>query len=143
MPVGGFTVGRDVALDITGPSGIVRFSLITAFTAKPDVMDQKVKGLDGLVRHVVFHDGWTGSLDLERQDSALDDYWAQLEANYFQGINNLYLTITETITEVAGNITQYRFENVLLKLEDSGDWKGDATVKQKLTFLASRRKKVL
>jgi len=32
---------------------------------------------------------------------------------------------------------------VLLKLEDAGDWAGDATVKQKLSFVASRRVKVI
>ena len=142
MPVNSFTVGRDVVLDIVGPNGVLVFNLITGFTSRPDLAEQKVKGLDGLVRPVIFHDGWTGSFDFERQDSQLDDYWAQLEANYFAGINNGSITITETITEVAGNTTQYRYEGVQLKLADAGDAKGDAVVKQRLEFIAGRRRKV-
>lgn len=142
MPVNGFSVGRDVALTINTPEGVVRFPLITGFDAKPEVATQKVKGLDGLVRNVVFHDGWTGSFDIERQDSSLDDYWAQIEADYFAGFSSGAATITETITEVSGAVSQYRFDGVVLKLDDPGNWKGDATVKQKLSFMASRRIKV-
>lgn len=142
MPVNGFTVGKDVSLDIIGPQGPLRFNLITMFTAKPEITDQKVKGLDGITRHVRFPDGWAGSFDLERQDSTIDDYFAQLEANYYAGLNENPLTITETITEVNGSVSQYRFVGVLLKLDDAGDFKGDATVKQKVSFMASRRLKV-
>lgn len=142
MPVNGFSVGKDVSLDIIGPQGPLRFSYITGFTSKPDITDGKVKGLDGITRHVRFPDGWSGSFSIERQDSTVDDYFAQLEANYFAGLNELPITITETITEVSGGISQYRFVGVLLKLDDAGDFKGDATIKQKITFMASRRLKV-
>jgi len=143
MPINGFSVGRDVALDIVGASGPLRFSLITKFTSKPTTKDQTVKGLDGITRPVRFFDGWTGGFDIERQDSTVDDYFSGLEANYYAGINEGSVTITETITEVSGSITQYRYLGVLLKLEDAGDWAGDATVKQKLSFVASRRVKVI
>lgn|SRR5574340_754645 len=142
MPVNGFSVGRDVSLDIVGPQGPLRFNLVTMFSAKPDITDQKVKGLDGITRHVRFPDGWSGTFSIERQDSTLDDYFAQLEANYYAGLNESSLTITETITEVSGAVTQYRFVGVLLRLDDAGDWEGDKTVKQKLSFVASRRIKV-
>jgi hypothetical protein len=142
MPVNNFSVGKDVSLDIIGPTGPVRFNLITGFTAKPDTSDAKVKGLDGVTRHVLFPDGWIGSFDIERQDSGIDDYFAQLEANFYAGLNQSSVTLMETITEVSGAVTQYRFTGVLLKLEDAGDWKGDATVKQRIAFMASRRIKV-
>lgn len=142
MPVNGFTVGRDVSLDIIGPSGPLRFSLITGFSAKPDITDQKIKGLDGITRHVRFPDGWSGSLEIERENSLVDDYFADLEANYYAGLNEKAATITETITEVSGAVSQYQYVGVLFKLDDAGDYKGDATVKQKLSFVASRRLKV-
>lgn len=142
MPVNGFSVGRDVSLDITGPSGPLRFNLITKFSSKQSTKENAVKGLDGITRPVRFFDGWTGSLDIERQDATIDDYFSQLEANYYAGINEASVTITETITEVSGAVTQYRYMGVLLKLDDAGDWSGDATVKQKLSFVASRRVKV-
>lgn len=142
MPINGFTVGRDVSLDIVGASGPVRFSLITKFTSKQDVKDNRVKGIDGITRPVRFFDGWSGSFDIERQDSTVDDYFSQLEANYYAGLNEASVTITETITEVSGAITQYRYTGVLLKLDDAGDYAGDSTVKQKISFVASRRIKV-
>ena len=141
MPVNGFNVGKDCVLDLN-VNGLQIFSLITGFSSKPDIVDTKVKGLDGLVRNVVFHDGWSGKFDLERQNSNLDDFWAQLEANYFAGLNTPAGTITETITEVSGQVSQYQYTGVIVKLDDAGDWRGDATVKQSLSFMASRRLKL-
>jgi len=142
MPVNGYSVGKDVSLDITGPNGPLRFNQITEFKSKPETTDLKVKGLDGITKHVRFPDGWSGGFNVERQDSTIDDYFAQLEANYYAGINENPLTITETITEVNGSVTQYRYLGVLLKLDDAGEKAGDKTVKQVISFMASRRIKV-
>ena len=142
MPVNSFSVGRDVSLDIVGPTGPLRFNLITKFSSKQEVKSNAVKGLDGITRPVRFFDGWSGGFDIERQDSTVDDYFSQLEANYYAGLNEASVTITETVTEVSGAITQYRYLGVLLRLDDAGDYAGDATVKQKISFIASRRVKV-
>lgn len=142
MPTNFFTTGRDIALDITTPDGPLRFSLITGFSSKPDITDQKVKGLDGITRHARFPDGWTGQFMVTRQDATIDNYFAQLEANYYAGLNEKPATITETITEPNGSVSQYRYLQVLLKLDDAGDYKGDKTVEQKVSFVASRRVKV-
>lgn len=142
MPVNGYSVGRDVSLDIVGPNGPLRFNQITKFSSKPDTTDHKIKGLDGVTRHVRFPDGWSGGFDIERRDSTLDDYFAQLEANYYGGLNEQPLTITETITEVSGAVTQYRYTEVLLRLDSAGDWAGDSVVSQKVSFMAARRIKV-
>jgi hypothetical protein len=142
MPVNGFSVGRDVTLTIVTASGPLNLNLITGFHSRQDTAEIKVKGLDGITRHARFFDGWTGGFDIERSDSTVDDYFAQLEANYYAGINEQPGTITETITEANGNVTQYRFLNVLLKYDDAGNWAGDQTVKQKLSFVAAQRQKI-
>ena len=142
MPMNGFSVGRDVSLSIVTAAGPLRLSLITGFSAKPNTAETRVKGLDGITRYLRFPDGWAGSFDVERQDSTVDDYFAQLEANYFAGINEQPATITETITEPSGAVTQYRYIGVLLKLDDAGTYQGDATVKQKLSFVANRKLKL-
>jgi hypothetical protein len=142
MPLNSYTVGRDIALNIIGPAGPLSFSQIVGFQSKPDTTDQKIKGLDGITRHLRFPDGWSGTFDLERQDSALDDYWAQLENNYYAGVNELPITITETIQEVSGAISQYRYLQVLLTIDDAGSFAGDKSVKQKMKFVAARRVKV-
>jgi hypothetical protein len=142
MPINNFSVGRDVTLTIVTASGPLNLSLITGFHSRPNMAETAVKGLDGITRHVRFFDGWIGGFDVERADSTVDDYFAQIEANYYAGINEQPGTITETITEVNGAITQYRYLNVLLKYDDAGNWAGDQTVKLKLSFVAAQRQKI-
>jgi hypothetical protein len=142
MPLNSFSVGRDVALDIVTPTGPIRFNLITKFMSKQDITDKKIKGIDGITRHLRFPDGWSGSFDVERQDATADKYFAQVEANYYAGQNEVPCTITETITEPDGSVSQWRYVNVLLKYADAGEWKGDDSVKQKIDFVAARRLQV-
>src|ERR1700682_1229246 len=143
MPVHQSSGGRDITLSVVTASGPLNFNLITSFKSKPDTTDAKVKGLDGITRHVRFMDGWSGSFMIERQDSTVDDYFAQIEANYYAGLSEQGATITETITEPSGQMTQYRYIRVLLRLDDAGEWRGDATVKQSLSFVSSNRLKIL
>lgn len=143
MPINGFSVGRDITLDIITAQGLLQLGLLTQFTSKPEVTDEKIKGLDGITRHVRFPDGWSGSFELKRQDNRLDTYFTQLEEDYYAGLNEQPATITETIVEPNGTLSQYRYEGVLLKLEEAGDWQGDKTIQQKLSFVASRRRRLI
>ncbi len=142
MPVNGYSVGRDVSLDLITASGALKLNQITGFGSQMVMAEVKVKGIDGITRHVRMPDGWSGKFSLERQDSTLDDYFAQIEANYYAGLTEQPVTLTETIQEVNGSITQYRYMNVLLKYDDAGEWRGDGTVKQSLGFIAARRVKI-
>ena len=139
MPVNQFNVGRDLTLTVVTGSGPLELTLITAFRSKQDSTEQKIKGIDGITRHVRFMDGWSGTFNLERRDRTVDDYFNQLETDYYAGIDETEVTITETITESDGSVTQYRYRDVLLKLDDAGEWRGDNTVKMSLGFIASRR----
>lgn len=143
MPINGYTVGRDTSLVITDQNGNpIVLSLLTSFKKKRLATDVKSKGLDGITREVSFPDGWSGSFHIDRQDSTIDDYFAQLDTNYYSGINMGSCTIMETIQEPSGGTTQWRYTGVNLKLEDAGDAEGDKIVKQTLGFFASRRDKV-
>jgi hypothetical protein len=142
MPLNGFTVGRDLALNVQTPNGALSLTGLTKFTAKPDNKDQKLTLMSGRTVHLVFPDGWSGSFEVERIDSTFDDFFAAQEANYYAGLDLLPSTITETITEASGAVSQYQFVGVIFKLDDAGDWAGDATVKQKLSFVAEQRIKL-
>lgn len=142
MPINGFSVGKDLTLTVVTGGGPLNLSLITNFKSKQDTTEQKIKGIDAITRHVRFFEGWSGSFDLERQDHAADDYFDQLEADYYAGVLETEVTITETITEVDGSVSQRRYREVLLKMDDAGEWKGDASVKQTLSFIASRRVRI-
>ncbi len=140
MPMNGYSVGRDVALTLNDPIlGVLRFAIRTGFSAKQETNDIKVKRLDGIVDHLVLPDGWTGTFDFERRNGSLDDYIASREADYYQGVNSQTLKLTETITNSDGTISQYRYTGLVLKYEDAGSWTGDQTVKQKVSWMASRR----
>lgn len=141
MPINQFSVGRDVSLVIQTAGGPLVSELITHFSSKADMTEVKVKGLDGITRHVRFFDGWSGKFEYERKDSTLDDYFCQLEANYYLGIPEMPCMIQETIENPNGSITQYVYPGVLLKYDNAGAWEGDKTVKLDVSFVATRRLK--
>ena len=144
MPINSFNVGKDVRLDIVDPiQGVVSFTLITGFGAKQLTKEQRINGLDGTVRPLILPNGWDGSFEIERSDSLVDDYFAAIEAAYYNGQTVQSATITETITESNGSVSQYRYTGVMLKFDGAGEWKGDNSVKLKVGFVAGRRLKVL
>ncbi len=140
----GFSIGRDVTLVVVLPTGLtLRLDKVTGWTAKQDTSDQKIKGLDGSIDHLRWYEGWTGSFKIERRSSIIDDYFAQLEANYYADIDEPPAFIQQTIKEPNGVVTQYRFEKVLLKYDDAGDWASDKSISQTVSFMASKRIKQL
>lgn len=142
MPQNGYSVGRDISLNVTTANGPLTINKITGFSTKQEATKSKVKRLDGTTETLRFFDGWSGSFDIERSDSIVEDYFIKLEASYFAGTNEVPGTILETITNPDGSTSQYRYENVILTLDNAGDWKGDASIKIKVSFEASRKKTV-
>lgn len=140
MSQNGYSLGRDVTLAIILSNGSsLQLGKITKWTAKQDTSHQKIKGIDGITDHLRFYEGWSGSFDVERRSPDLDVYFAALEANYYAGLDEQPATLQQTITEPNGQVSQYRFERVLLKYDDAGDWSGDKAVSQKVSFQATRR----
>lgn len=143
MPFNNFSVGKDVTLQIVTQQGVLLSSLLTSFTSKQRTNDKTVKGLDGVMRPLFLPDGWEGTFEYERGSSDLDDFIAALEADYYAGEAITGATILETISETNGLTSQYRYEGVVFKLSDAGEWKGDSSVKMRLEFSASTRSKVV
>ena len=139
MAIGLFNVGRDVTVNIITTNGPIVLSTITSFKAKQDSTQQKLVLINGVTHHLRFFIGWTGSFSIERASDVLDNYFALLEQNYYQGIREQGASITETIQELNGSISQFRFTNVLLSFDDAGDYAGDKSVAQSMSFVASRR----
>lgn len=142
MPLNGYSVGRDWTVTVQLATGPLTLNKLLKFDSKQDATDVRVKRLDGITDHVRFFDGWTGSFEVERADSTVDNLFALLEANYYLGINETPAQIYETVAEVNGAVSQFRFDGCMLTYDDAGQKAGDATVKQKITFKASRRVKV-
>jgi hypothetical protein len=144
MPNNNQSVGKDIAIVLMTSAGALNIpaAAITKFDAQPDTSHEARKGLDGVTRNAVFPNGWKGSFDIDRMNSAVDEFWAQYESDYYNGVNLLPGTINEVIVEANGSISQYRYEGVVLDLKDAGSREADKVIKMKLDFYASRRKKV-
>jgi hypothetical protein len=143
MPIGNYNVGRDVTLTVYGQNGgVLALNLITDFESNQETHDVQVKGMDGVVRHLMLPNGWKGKFDLTRANSNLDDYFAQIESNYYGGQNVNYASIMETVVNPDGSTSQFQFTGVMMKLSNAGMWKGDSEVKQTIDFVASRRQKI-
>jgi hypothetical protein len=143
MPINNQSVGKDVSICLITSKGNLNIpaAAITKFDATTDTSHEARKGLDGVTRNAVFPNGWKGSLEIDRMDSTVDDFWAQYESDYYAGLNLLPGTINETISEANGSISQYRYEGVMFELKDAGSREADKVIKMKLDFYASRRKK--
>jgi hypothetical protein len=141
MPMNDFSVGRDIAIDLfdANTKQIVSFQIRTGFEARQLTTEVKIKGLDGTTRFAYLPDGYQGTIDFERAGPELETYILSIEAQYFAGQNVQPNQITETIQEPDGTITQYRYTGVMVRLPESGAWKGDSSIKQRLEWCASRK----
>lgn len=142
MPVNSFSVGRDLTFTLIGPTGTLTLGGVTDYTCKPMFSKLKHKDLDGSVLNAAIPDGWDITIKLDRKDATLDNFFAALEASYFAGQNIANGTISETIQEADGSVSQFQYTNVSLTYDDAGSWRGDSLVPVTLTGSASRRNKV-
>lgn len=139
MPLNGLTSGIDNKLTFRDTSGILRFVQIESFTSKEDARTDKVIGMDGNVRHPKFHQGWSGSFVVDRTSNVMDNYIAFQEASYNLGLDQLPVTITQTISESDGSVSQYQYINCVLTMDNAGNYSGSEIVKQNFMFESSGR----
>jgi hypothetical protein len=116
--------------------------VIINFQSRQETTSQTSRPLNSQPIHNEIPNGWSGSFEIERANSVIDDYFARIEAGYYAGIAPDVVTIQETIQEVKGGITQYLYTGVALKLDDTGTREADNPQKQKVGFRASQRLKV-
>lgn len=142
MPINGFTVGKDVNIDVMTSAGAFTISNITAFHPRAKYTSVKSKSLDGIVRHVDIPDGWDFTLEVDRADGNTDTFFANQEQAYFNGQPIQSATINETITNPDGSVSQYQYTQVTLRFDDAGQRNADALVKMTISGSATRRNKL-
>ena len=145
MPNNSFSVGHDVSIDIfdTVAGKMVTFPLVTGFHAKPTTKQISSEPLNGPPITIENPNGWSGSLTLDRTDNSVDLWFADRESRYFAGQSIFNVSITQTIKEANGTVTQFRFDNVGLKLDDAGNWQASAKITMSISWVASSRRRVL
>ena len=142
MALTNFSVGRDTQLVVMGPAGRVDLAHVTGFEARQVTQSVRVSRLDGTPLGAELPKGWEGSFDLERGNSAADDFIAAAELQYFNGAIAVPGTMYQYVTETDGSVSTYQYDGVTFKLVSAGQWKGDNSVKQTLDFFAARRRRV-
>lgn len=145
MPLNDFNIGNDWTIDIFDPinGGIQSWSLQTGFSKKQNSTRVTSNGLDGLTRIADIPDTWEGTLTFDRASSAIDNYFAARDEAYYAGRVQPPCTITETIREVDGGITQWRYEGVSLTYDNGGNAQGKDKVEVSVNWIAGRRRKVV
>jgi hypothetical protein len=142
MPASTFSIGSDCQVVLMGPTGRIDLTHVTGFESRQQTTSVRVDRLDGVLLGAELPKGWEGSFEIERGTSAADDMIAAIEQAYFTngqlGVGTLYQYVTET----DGSISTYQYANVVFRLVNAGQWKGDASVKQKLEFYAGQRIRV-
>ena len=79
---------------------------------------------------------------MERGGPAGDEFAARVEAAYNAGQSVGGGTLYQYVTEADGSLSTYQFDGAVFKLAHAGAWKGDQSVKQRLEFFASGRRRI-
>lgn len=137
-----FSVGRDCQLVVMGSSGRVDLTHVTGFESRQITRPIRVDRLDGTQIAAELPKGWEGGFEIERGTSAVDDFIAAAENQFFTSGRVAPGTLYQYVTETDGSTSTYQYDGVVFKLSSAGAWKGDASVKQKLEFFAARRKRI-
>lgn len=139
MPLNGLTSGIDITLTFTDINGVQQFAIVESFTSKEDATVDKLVQINGQVRHPKFHQGWSGTFVVQRNSALIDAYIAAQEIRYYQGLDQLEITINQLITESNGTISQWQYRDVIITLEDAGMYSGTEIVKQTVSYMAATK----
>lgn len=139
MALDGLTAGQDITLTFTDANGDIKIVLIENFTWKYDTNIPKKVTMDGVTRHPKFWQGCSGSFTLFRTNATLEVYFSQGEGAYLLGGDQIPVTITQTITNADGTQNQWQFVDAVLDLSDGGNYSGQDTVTQTVTWMAAQR----
>lgn len=140
-----FNVGRDWTVDVFDPllGGVQSFRIITGFTKTQNTTRIQSRGLDGTTRIRDLRDTWEGTITFDRADPVLDNYFAAREEADFNNVDLPPVSITETIREDGGGLSQFRYEGVAMTLATGGDARGDSKIEMTVNWVATRRRKVI
>jgi hypothetical protein len=143
MPISGLNLGKDVTLNIVTSTGVLRIKGRKSFSSRQITKSLDHTAADGDNKFAELPAGWEGDIEVDRSDDALDSYIAAWEAAYYAGaVIDSPNSITETITNPDGSISQYRYTKVVFKYSDAGKKSGESFISQKLDWKAAKRLKV-
>ncbi len=142
MASNSFSVGRDCQLVVMGPFGRIDLTHVTAFESRQITQAVRVDRIDGLQLAAELPKGWDGHFEMERGSAAVDDFVARIEAAYLAGRQVGTGSLYQYVAESDGSLSTYQYDGVTFKLTHAGAWRGDQSVRQRLDFFASSRRRI-
>lgn len=137
-----FSIGRDTQLVVMGSNGRVDMSHVTGFESRQLTSPVRVSRLDGTQLGAELPKGWEGNFEVERGSPVLDDFISTIEQDFYNGAAAQPGTMYQYVTETDGSVSTYQYDGVVFKLASAGIWKGDTSVKQRLEFFATRKRRI-
>ena len=135
-----FNIGRDISGVLQAPDGTTAdLDNITMFEGKQEQTDINIRRLDGRPMFASLPDGWGGSIEIARKNSDIDRIFSEIENQWLDQGNYVTCDIYAVINESDGAQSKWHFTQCAIKFDDAGSWKGDAEVRQKISFKATRR----
>jgi hypothetical protein len=141
MGANSFNVGRDGS-QITifdSIAGQVTFNGMTSFDSRARTKELESEPITGETVFRNVPNGHEGTFEFDRQDSSIEAFFAQLEANFYAQLPPPVAIITQTVQELSGGITTFQYIGVQLKLDDAGSWKGLDKVSPRVGWKASKK----
>lgn len=140
-----FNAGRDFSIDIFDPllGGVQSFSIMTGFSKSMNTTRLQSTSIDGTTRIRDLRLTWEGTCTFDRRNAALDNYFAAREEADRNGQDLPPCSITETIREDGGGISQFRYIGVAMTLAQGGDARGDSKIEMTVNWIATGRLKVI
>lgn len=139
MPMSGLNVGSDAQFVVVTSIGNLSLPTLINFDFKQEVIKQKVRPLNATNIPLRFFDGWSGTFEVERADSTLDDYFALMEQTELSGSSMPLGTIQQTIQTANSTVEVWQFQGVVLSFDDAGKYEKQKTVMQKVSFECATR----
>ncbi|MBM2884100.1 hypothetical protein JFK97_06820 [Chromobacterium phragmitis] len=143
MAFGPNTTGDTTFIDVDTPYGPLRIK-VASFHPKPKYDSISVTPLNSEHEEWVAPRGWEFEIEVIRTDATVEAFFAQWEADYYNGAPTLTqpTTITETNKETDGSTTTFKYPNVSLKLTDPGKRENGKPVIMNISGTAKRRLKL-
>ena len=141
MSLNQLNFGHAVTVNVISPLTGAPLTLtnITDFESKQNTEKINSKPLNSQPIFAHTPNGWTGTFTYDRMDSSIDDFFAQMEAAYWNNSQTFSGTIFEYILELNGTTSQYRYDGVTLTFQDAGKKTSQQKITMKVEFEASQR----
>ena len=145
MTLNSFNIGSDCRVVLQhplAPGGQLNFGDVTNFKSEQQTKSIKYTRMDGKTKLGEFPEGWSGSFDMQRTGSDVDDFMATLEQSILNNQNPGPGTIFQYVNNPNGSTSTYQYPDAVFKFSDAGTYTGAEAVKQTLNFEASTRVRV-